>query len=545
MDAKAKTVRDILYSGDQFLIPFFQRHYSWKLKHWLTLWEDLTSLVDDAHPRMHFMGPLVCTPVNHMPGDLPVYQLIDGQQRLTTITILLAVLRDLAHEHDLQELAEDITERYLIQKREKGLNRYKVVPRVGDREVLFAVIDGKAADHSRRDGIIRAQRFFKAAVQQYIKNDMEKALRQLATAVTAWLSLVVISIEGENPYEIFESLNSTGLPLEESDLIRNFVFMKVPLSEQEDFHRLHWQPLEAMFEGTDDEDRMDMTVFYRDYLMRNGEYSRKKATFVDFKDHLKGRDITPVALIQELRKFARFELALRLPSTSEDSRLKSALECINALEVTTAYPLLTHLLARHSDGGLSKDELLQCIADLESFVIRRSICGESTRSYNELFPAAIRSIAGSPCEDLRRFWTARGWPNDEAFTASLLNFALYRREPKKCQLILEQLEASFGHKEGPKLKALTIEHVMPQSIIKGQAGQSWQGMLGNKWSTLHEEWLHTLGNLTLTGYNPKLSNDSFERKKAVYKKSNVQLNAHFHKISTWDCLLYTSDAADE
>src|SRR6476620_22698 len=121
MDARAKTVRDILHSGDQYLVPFFQRHYSWKLQHWQRLWEDLTTLADDPKPRQHFLGPLVCTPCNHMPGEVPEYQLIDGQQWLTTITVLLAALPDLAREYGDGDLAEDVTEGYLLHKRAKGL----------------------------------------------------------------------------------------------------------------------------------------------------------------------------------------------------------------------------------------------------------------------------------------------------------------------------------------------------------------------------------------------------------------------------------------
>jgi hypothetical protein len=536
MDARAKTVRDILHSGDQYLIPFFQRHYSWKLRHWQRLWDDVRTLLDDRNrPRLHFMGPLVCTPISPMPGEVPQFQLIDGQQRLTTLTVMLAVLRDIARAKGLTELAEDITERYLVQKREKGVKRYKMVPRVGDREVLFAVIDGKATDHSRRDGIVRAHRYFTAVVDQYAcADDLEQRLRALVTAVTSQLSLVVVTIEGENPYEIFESLNSTGLPLEESDLVRNFIFMKVPLVEQEEFHRAHWQPFEAMFEANDDTDAGDMTGFYRNYLMRDGVYSRKKATFVDFKEQMRASKVAPATLVEELRRYARFDLILRHQGHAPDAMLDAAIDDLDMLDVATANPLLMHLMARNAGGELSVDELVGCIADLQSFVLRRSICGESTRGYNEMFPAAIKSIGQAPREDLRRYWIARGWPDDGTFRVKLLDFAIYRREPTKAELILRRLEQSFGHKEGPDLEELTIEHVLPQSIASGKFGTEWQEALGERWQHDHEAWLHTLGNLTLTGYNPKLSNRSFPKKKELFAKSNVQLNAYFATLRRWD-----------
>ncbi|HEV7302441.1 MAG TPA: DUF4268 domain-containing protein [Tepidisphaeraceae bacterium] len=535
MDAKAKTVRDILYVGDQYLIPFFQRHYSWKLKNWQRLWDDLRSLVEDARLRVHFLGPLVCTPVNHMPGETPEYLLIDGQQRLTTLTVLLTAIRDVAAEAQLPELAEDVSETFLWHKRAKGLKRYKVVPRVGDREVLFAIVDGKAAEQSRRDGIVRAHRFFKASVGEYAKGDEERRLKSLLAAATGRLSLVVVTVEGENPYEIFESLNSTGLPLAESDLIRNFIFMRVPLAEQDEFNRQNWVPFEAVFEAGEDQESLDPTAFYRNYLMRDGAYARRGATFVDFKDQVRARDIGAEDLLAELRHFAKFEELLRRKGTAADGRLESALDRVSLLDVTTAYPLLMHLLAREAAGSLSLDAVLACIADLESFVLRRSICGESTRSYNELMTAAIKAIDGNPVEDLRTYWAAKGWPDDAAFTTALLGFPIYRRERRKCELVLRGLERAHGHKEGPELEKLTIEHVLPQSIDgNGKFANAWQEMLGVDWQAAHDAWLHTIGNLTLTGYNPNLSNRPFDVKRGLFKKSNAQLNKYFTTLATWN-----------
>jgi hypothetical protein len=535
MDARAKTIRDILHSGDQYLIPFFQRHYSWKLQHWQRLWEDLTALADDPKARQHFLGPLVCTPVNHMPGELPEYQLIDGQQRLTTISVLLAAIRDLAREWGELDLAEDVTESYLIHKRAKGLKRYKLIPRVGDREVLQGVIEGTSAEQSRRLGIVRAHRFLKAAAAEYVRPDPQKRLRQLVGAVTGRLSLVVITVEGENPYEIFESLNSTGLPLAESDLIRNFIFMRVPMADQDDFHRHHWQPFEAMFEATDDFDPIDLTAFYRDYLMRDGEYSGRRQTFVGFKEQVRVRgDIAASDLVEELKRYARFELMLRRGNMTGEPELEAALDRIQMLDVSTSHPLLMNLLARHADGRIAAEELVGCIADIESFVIRRSICGESTRGYSEMFPAAIKAIGESPRVDLQAYWLRRGWPDDGTFVSRLAEFNLYRREPHKGQLMLEELERAFGHKEGPELSTLTVEHVMPQSIGEGKHGKAWQEMLGKEWQRVHQNWLHSIGNLTLTGYNPNLSNRSFEKKQELLAKSNLQLNRHFAALERWD-----------
>ena len=154
MDARAKTVREILHSGDQYLIPFFQRYYSWKRRHWERLRTDVWALAEDGDTNsQHFLGPLVCTPTDHVPGEVPAYQLIDGQQRLATLTLMLSALRDVSLGNGLSDLAEEIVEDYLIHKRKKGLQRYKVVPRIGDREALIAVIEGTVQRHHHDYGV--------------------------------------------------------------------------------------------------------------------------------------------------------------------------------------------------------------------------------------------------------------------------------------------------------------------------------------------------------------------------------------------------------
>lgn len=535
MEARAKSVQEILHSPDQYLIPFFQRNYSWKRKHWDRLWADLTSLAEfDISDQQHFLGPLVCTPFKHLPGEVPSYQLIDGQQRLTTITILLAAVRDVAAEHGWDELVDEITEDYLIQKWKKGLQRYKVVPRTGDREVLFGIIDRKPSDRAGKSGIHRAYHHFVEKISQWLGNQDASRLRTLFRALTERLSLVVITIEGENPYEIFESLNSTGLPLHESDLIRNYLFMQVPTADQNDFNRDHWSRFENLFPGENEEGASLQTQFFRTYLMRNGTYSKAKSTFVDFKSQNLARGLSPTTQVDELIHFANFDRVLKLTQPADDDRLNRLVTELSALDITTAHPLIMHLLNRFAAGDLGLDQLLTCLQDLASFVIRRSICGESTRAYGRWFCEAITVLGSSPAEELQKYFLRRGWPDDATFQDRLTEFPIYRREPKKCRIILERLERSYGHKEKVDTSVLSIEHVMPQTIDKGQSGRSWQAMLGDSWNHAHERWLHTIGNLTLTGYNSDLSNRPYDEKKQELSRSNLLLNRYFETLDTWN-----------
>jgi len=533
MDARAKMVRDILHAADQYLVPFFQRHYAWTQKHWERLYNDVLALQEDDQRVQHFLGPLVCTPFKHVPGEVTPYQLIDGQQRLSTLMVMLAAFRDLARDRKCNDLADEIAEDYLVHRRQKGVQRYKVLPRLGDREAFFAVIDGGDVAQYSDYSIVKAWQYYRDNFNGYILEEPEKKLRSLFHTVTARLSLVVITIDGENPYEIFESLNSTGLPLEESDLIRNYIFMQIPIDDQEGFHISHWQPLEKMFDETDEYSALSQTAFYRSYLMRNGAYSKDKATYIDFKSQNKERQLSPVDQANELKLFAQFENWLRRPKTCPISALSKALSQIQMLDITTAHPLLMHLLEMHASKKLELDSLLGCLDDISSFIIRRTICGETTRPYGRWFPDAVKAIRKDTRLDLQNYWLSRGWPDDDTFISRLLEFSLYRRETGKCRMILQALEESHGHREKVELANLEIEHVMPQTIGGGKSGQSWQEDLGENWRDIHEKWLHTIGNLTLSGYNRPLGNKPYKEKRMELIKSKLELNRYFSDIKKW------------
>ncbi len=534
MQAQPKTIRDILHTGDQYIIPLFQRFYSWEKSHWERLRMDIWALMENGAKPVHFLGPLVCTQLQRLPGNVSAFQLIDGQQRITTLTILLAAIRDVARSRNLDDFAEEVTEDYLLFKRKQGSDRYKVLPRLGDREVLTAMIEGHDMSGFSNSGVFEAWKYFHRHVQHWSRKDTKNQLAKLLDVITTRLNLVAVLIDGENPYEIFESLNSTGLPLRESDLIRNFIFMEIPLARQQEFNDQHWKSFEEMFDATETEDAVGMTPFYRDYLMRNGRYSKEDATFVDFKNTHDQAIEHPEELIEELKRFARLDLMLRRPASVKDAPLRGVLRQVAGMEITTAYPLLLNLLDRNDQGQLSKEDLCGCLADLVSFVLRRSICGETTRTYGKWFVEAITMIRNHPRADLQAYWLSRRWPDDAAVRDRLPTFELYRRESTKTRVILEALEESFGHRERVDLSTLTIEHVMPQTISNNRHGKAWKGMLGDEWERIHDTLLHTLGNLTLTGYNTELSNSAFDIKQVELGRSHLDLNTYFPALPKWD-----------
>ena len=533
MDAKAKAVREILHSGDQFLVPFFQRFYSWHRPHWERLSADLLTLLDDPSRKQHFLGPLVCAALNPAPSEPHAFQLIDGQQRLTTLSIILAALRDVARESKEEELAAEINETYLVHRFRKGWQHFKLVPRTGDREAFAAMIRGEKLEAFDSLGIVEAYHFFRKSIRSQT-HDRPNGIRELYETIVGRVYLVVITIGEENPYEIFESLNSTGLPLDESDLIRNFVFMQLKPQDQDEYHSEYWQPYEKLFEPIGDWPTVPITPFCREFLMRNGTFSRLRTTFVDFKQYYEDTKQSPHSIVAELSRFAKFSLAILRGGQGYSKEVALALSQFPLVDAATAHPLLMNLLDKLDRGSIDAAEFIECIRDIESFVVRRTVCGEQTGAYGRWFCEIIPLMDKHPRENLRRYLLHRGWPDDKAFEERLLDFPIYRRDPKKCKLLLELIERSFGHKEIVDLKSLQIEHLMPQTIPSGKGGIPWREMLGDGWKAVHERWLHSIGNLTLTGYNPSLSNHPYEKKKESLLTSKVSMNEWFESKSKWN-----------
>jgi hypothetical protein len=532
--ANAQPLSEILFSNTQFIVPFFQRSYSWDRPNWERLVGDIENLQGDEVAKKHFLGPLVCSLLGATPGKTPQYQLIDGQQRLTTLSLLLLAIRDTAKELDCLDLAAEILETYLIHRFKNGFDRYKLVPRTGDRELFWSFIEEKKLPQNATGRLISGYTFFRKYVQLHAQKKSDY-LRWLFDIVVNRLFLVVITLEGEDPYEIFESLNSTGLPLQESDLIRNFLFMKIPFANQGSFQDETWAPFEAEFEGVD-RSNLAPTPFFRDFLMRKGTYSKAKETFVDFKQFYNLGSYTPASVVEELHRFVRYAQAIATGGNKQPKPVENVLRQFAAMDASTANPVLLNLLDAMDRQVLSESEFVNCVNDINGFLIRRSICSENSRSYVKWFCELAGQLGDKePRKQIQAYLLHRGWPDDDSFKRQLIEFPLYNREQKKCRIILESLERVDGFKEIVIIdKNIQIEHVMPQSLPKGAAGVEWRRMLGEDSLRTHRRWIHTLGNLTLTAYNPMLSNRAYSEKRNEFAISKFSLNKHFASIDCWN-----------
>jgi len=538
MQASERTLQQLLHSPDQYVIPVFQRYYTWGTDNWDKLLEEIDELVQAGNEsRRHFMGSVVVVPDAHQPGVSPAYHVIDGQQRLMTLSLLFCAMRDLARMNGWEELATELNETYIVQRFKKGRERYKVYPRLRDRQSYLAVVDGTEPPAASGQ-IEAAHRYFAKHVESIAKDETE--LRRLFEALTARLDFVAITLGSENPYKIFRSLNSTGVDLTEADLIRNHVFMSLPIDEQDEFDDGLWRDLESRFVVDGTLKGKEFEAFFRDALMRDGTYIGRDATFEAFERRFPSGRFDARSVVSDLFRVSRLYDVVRGAVEHENPEIEAALRAIRQLNVTTAYPLVTALLERAVDNDLplSRDRLLALLRAISSFVLRRFICGLSSRAYSMWFVAACRALESDPTAQVLEFLNEKGWPADEEFQRRFLQFNLY--QSKYDRTILGALEMAIQVKSEPVgLDGCSIEHIMPRTIDEDDPdGKAWILALGAEWRRVHAEWLDTPGNLTLVGadYNAGMSNCAFEIKKPVLGGSKVYLNHWFRDPEhlTWN-----------
>jgi len=523
MKPSIQTLGQILYSPSNYVIPVFQRHYRWERPQWEKLWESLGEIQAADKKGNHFMGFLVFVAGLPQPGENTSYHLIDGQQRLTTASIVLAAIRNVARDVGDVDLAEEIHHDYLVHPRKKGDQHLRLLPKERDHDSYRALITGEGEATGR---IGDAASFFEDRLSELLEESPD-ALRHTFNAVQQRLEFMCATLEAENAYHIFKSLNSTGVPLGPADLIRNFVFMHVPPDDHDEFDRVLWRRVEAPFVVDDRSiDEKQFSDFFRIYLMAEGRYLKAISTFDAFEQRFEATDFSPHALAEVLVESVNRYTVIRGDRADIDPAVTAALAQLNAFESTTTYPLLLRLFDRRARGVIDSPQLARCIEMLTGFVVRRFVCGESSRGYGRMFATALAGDESDTVAALEQYLLDYVWPDDRRFIDAFASYRLY--SSTYSHAILAALECSRGHKERPDLGGMQVEHIMPQTL-----NAAWMTALGAEAERIHAEWLHRPGNLTLSGYNPELLNHPFERKRERYAQSNIGLTRDLAAYESW------------
>ncbi|WP_367695310.1 GmrSD restriction endonuclease domain-containing protein [Helicobacter pylori] len=514
----------------QFVIPIYQRVYSWEKEQCEQLWDDIIKTGGNDQIEGHFIGSIVFVHDGIYTTNYNELLIIDGQQRLTTITLLFIALRN--HLNDEDELLEKfshqkIQNRYLINSDEKGDKKFRLILSEPDRDTLLSLIDKDRRKPSEPSSKITENfRLF----EEWIRKNTDK----LETIFKGLDKLMVVEISLErskdNPQLIFESMNSTGKDLTQTDLIRNYILMGLEPEKQEIFYKKYWRAMEEDFK----QNETLFNQFVRHYLtIKTREIPNINKVYEAFKRYQQERGIETEILLQDLQKYCGFFCRIVFKKEA-DKDLNKALGFLVDLEMDVIYPLLLELYSDYSDGVLSKQDFIPIIALIESYICRRAVCGLGTNSLNKIFASFTKKINKDQyLESIKAHFlsleTTKGkFPKDSEFKNLFITIDFYHLKEKK--YFFERLE-NFNTKEPVNTQKCTIEHIMPQTLTK-----EWKRDLGGNFQAIHDKYLHTIGNLTLTGYNQKYSNNSFQEKRDMekgFKQSPLKLNQSLKDLESF------------
>lgn len=534
MKANETKLLNFLQSAKQYVIPIYQRTYSWLESDCDQLWKDILQAGKNEHQFVHFVGSVVHIEQDESTATLQAPKLvIDGQQRLTTVSLLLAALAAEVGEAEPIEgfTAKKIRNRYLSDPDESGDKRYKLVLTQTDRTTLCAIIDQAPIPSECSLRVRSNYEFFKSKLSR-LNGDFADVCRGLTKLM---IVDVALTRGQDNPQLVFESLNSTGRELSQADLIRNYVLMSLEHDLQTRLYEQYWRPMEVEFGQEGYGAHFDN--FMRHYLtVRTGEVPRIDEVYVAFKAYAASKQSMGIeALMGEILDYSRYFIRYVLGKES-DPDLAVAFRDLRDLRMGVEYPLILELYADFDTGVLSKADFARCVRLIESYIFRRSVCEIPTNSLNKTFSTFTRDVSkdqylASVQVKFLSLPSYKRFPTDEEFQRQIQIRNMYNIRNQSYWL--RRME-NFGRKERVAVEEYTIEHIMPQNE---DLRQEWREMLGEEWQRVHATYLHTLGNLTLTGYNSEYSDKPFIEKRDMaggFAQSPLKLNQGLGQLTEWN-----------
>ena len=535
--SEAKLLGFMEGANNRYVIPVYQRKYDWKIENCRQLYEDLKRIIHDKR-ESHFFGSIVS---NVVPAGSKIeFHIIDGQQRLTTVTLLLLAISNLVkagHVHSEEEdLDDQIIQRFIIAPWAKKDDKIKLRPVREDRAALEKLF-GPADDYDRGSNMTINYQFF---YDQILKEEV--TVDELYDAIGK-LEIISITLDtGDNAQLIFESLNSTGLALQEGDKIRNYILMGMAPKDQDYYYDAYWTKIEKCTAN-------DVSGFVRDYLsIKRLVTPTINNVYQEFKKYAEEARLPVETLLSDLLRYARYyEKLLTCKSGLNSRKLDDCLYRLKRLDIVVTRPFFMEVLRLNQDQKLTVDDVLRVFEITENYLFRRNICEVPTNALNKIFLNLNKEIYrydNTPDGYVDKFIYALlskkesgRFPDDSEFTEALENKAVYQMRGKYKAYLFERLE-NYGTIEAKDVythldnSVYTIEHIMPQHLTP-----AWVEALGPDAEEIHDTWLHRLANLTLTGYNPNLSNNPFAEKRDAevggYKASGLRMNQKIAQKDSW------------
>lgn len=534
MDIDKGSIYQLLNGQYQYIIPVYQRKYSWLAEvQCARLWKDIVNMVKQ-HKQHHFVGSIVSVAEKYSLMGVQKRLIIDGQQRMTTLSILMIALRDYLVEQGAGEEVEENINMVLKNPSRKGDDAYKMLLTDTDRDIMIKLVDKLPIGENEDSKIYTNYLYFKQKVAEGIltPDEVYESISKLDI-----VGIVLDRAQGDDPQLIFESLNSTGMDLSKSDLIRNYILMGLDNDEQKSIYNNYWKPFEKNFPTQDGTDRMDR--FFRDYLtMKKGVFIKFDTIYDVFKDFAENSEFSKQ---EELAEDIMTYGDLYTNITSEDKKLplsqqalKPIFKEIRILRMEVVYPFLLKVYHDFSKGMITLDEFVRILKLTIAYVVRRTVCEIPTNSMNKTFTTLKNEI--HPDDYLNSVEAAffyldtyKRFPDDKEFKECLCKRNMYSIRISNYMYVKMENE---GNKETIPYEGYTIEHILPQNK---NMRKEWKDALGEHYEEIQAQYINNLGNLTLTKYNSEMGDKPFSEKLEVYKESAMHmLNKYVVQQTTWN-----------
>lgn len=522
----------------RFIIPLYQRNYDWKEENCEQLFQDLMKL-HNSDRRSHFFGSIVSS----IQSGTEDRFIIDGQQRITTVSLILIAMVN-AHKEGLimandAKLVSKIFKCYLVDEFQDNERKVKLKPIKKDMQAFDTLLYKPKDQYIKESNVTRNYDFF---YDKIIHCGL--TIEELFETIK---KLEVINIrldEDDDPQLIFESLNSTGLDLSEADKIRNYLLMSLAPAEQDNLYTRYWNPIEEFT-------KYDPSSFVRDYLtMKQGKIGRIDKIYFIFKEYAEYISVDRATLLEDMHHYAKIYSQLDNATIGTD-KLNRKLNQLRTLDSTIAYPFFMAFFDYASKVGLAENEIYRVLDVIEAYWARRIICNLPSNALNKVFATLhgdvlnhvnkiTDGIAPSYIDVLTYILLKKGrssvFPSNEEVRENFKTRQVYKMPTNARMFILERMENQDNNERHEVVKELTdksitIEHIMPQTL-----SDKWKVALGEDWERIHGQYLHTMANLTLTGYNSQYSNLSFIEKRDMekgFKDSAFRLNNFVKSCEHW------------
>ena len=531
MKAEKVMLTDFLKDRKQFTIPIYQRSYSWTLEQCSKFWEDIVNIIKNGDIKYHFIGSIVRIEYK---SDISQQVIIDGQQRITTILLLISAL---IRAHPKKFRKEEWEDTYLIDRDSKEELKYKLILTRQDKDSIIDIIENRSIENLASERIKNNFIFFQQKMETEDPDEIYSGIRKLMVVD------ISLNRDHDDPQRIFESLNSTGLELSQADLIRNYVLMGLSPKHQKELYNKHWIPMEVDFGQSDYKKHFDR--FMRDYLTIKNNYIPKIGNVYEtFKDLCpKTKEIENLnEIIFEVHKYSEYFVRMVLGKEHNkklkkvNKKLNRAFLDLKELNIDVVNPFLLNVYNDFENNLITDDIFLKVLKLTQSYIYRRYICALPGNILNKFFPTLHKSIdKENYLESLQAIFilspSYRRFPKDDEFKEGLKRKDLYKARNKI--FWLEKIE-NHNRKEFFNVKECTIEHIMPQNK---DLPKEWKVMLGDNWEEVRSTYLHKIGNLTLTGYNSELSDKPFEEKKNMkggFNDSRLRVNESLQEVNIWN-----------